>query len=200
MKKKILIIAFVFGMLFSLQAQAPYKHSAGVTLGNMQALSYKAFITDHVALQVDLGTKITTSTGCMDWGKYTVYGSDYNVSSKFNSINIWTLELNPNVLYEVHFVKGLYGMAGGGVSLGYNWYRGSGHHVYYGNNSFIIYDDTPFGKFGTNAIVGLEYKFNVPVTVQLDARPGYGLLFYEAGGPLFHYADWSVNIGVRYVM
>lgn len=203
MQKKILIIAVFFGMLFSLQAQAPYQHSVGVSFGNMQAISYKTFLTDHFALQVDLGTKITTTAGCINWGKYIVYGPDYEVISKFNPINIWTLELNPNFLYEGHFVNGLYGMFGGGVSLGYNWYRGYGYddnRIYYGDPSFMLYYNTPFGKFGTNVLLGLEYKFNAPVTLQLDVRPGYGLLFYESGGPLLHYADWSVNFGVRYTM
>ena len=53
-----------------------------------------------------------------------------------------------------------------------------------------------FGKCGANGIFGLEYKFNAPVALQFDFRPGYGCLFAENYD--FHYFDWSVNLGVRY--
>ena len=69
------------------------------------------------------------------------------------------------------------------------------------------------GKFGINAILGLEYKLNIPLTLQLDFRPGYGLAFYgedyidydvhgnESKSRVhcaINYFDWSVNAGVRY--
>ena len=58
MKKQsfILILALLISTALSVQAQAPYKHSIGVTVGSMQAVSYKTFPTDHFAIQVDLGT------------------------------------------------------------------------------------------------------------------------------------------------
>ena len=178
MKKKVLLA--VFSVLFCVSAafaQAPYKHSIGATVGSMQAFSYKTFVTDHFAIQVDLGTKITHTDG-----------------ENVRGINIWDLELNPNFMYEGNFVSGLYGFAGGGVSLGYSWDAWMPHYHYYSHSW-----DT--GKFGINAILGLEYKLNIPLTLQLDFRPGYGMLFgeeYYGNANVWNYFDWSLNAGVRY--
>ncbi|MCQ2285547.1 MAG: hypothetical protein MJZ76_01575 [Bacteroidales bacterium] len=156
------IICCLFaGFTNTVCAQAPYKQSIGITAGNMQAVSYKVFFTDHLALQADLGTKITLATGDLwNWP-------------------VWTVELNPNLMYEGSIIPGLFWFAGGGVSLGYCW------------------NITNLGKFGVNAIGGLEYKFgNIPLTLQFDFRPGYGLLFNTYGTA--NYFDWGINAGVRY--
>jgi hypothetical protein len=186
MKKKVLLA--VFSVLFCVSAafaQAPYKHSIGGTIGSMQAFSYKTFVTDHFAIQVDLGTKITHTDG-----------------ENARGINIWDLELNPNFMYEGNFVAGLYGFAGGGVSLGYSWTAWdprvhSTHPIYYWHYNEHYWD---CGKFGINAILGLEYKLNIPLTLQLDFRPGYGMLFGEKfwGDNVWNYFDWSLNAGIRY--
>lgn len=184
MKKKVFLA--VFSVMFCLSAafaQAPYKHSIGGTIGSMQAFSYKTFVTDHFAIQVDLGTKITHTDG-----------------ENIRGINIWDLELNPNFMYEGNFVAGLYGFAGGGVSLGYSWngwYPRYHHYVDY----YYYTHGWDLGKFGINAILGLEYKLNIPLTLQLDFRPGYGMLFgeeYWGHANVWNYFDWSLNAGVRY--
>lgn len=183
MKRKILAAAFftMIGLMGTLNAQAPYKHSIGATVGSMQAISYKTFVTDHFAIQVDLGTKITYTEG------------DWNVKG----LHIYNLELNPNLMYEGNFVAGLYGFAGGGVSLGYCWDIWHQHLFPYDHIHNI-----DLGKFGINAILGLEYKLNIPLTLQLDFRPGYGMLFgydyYYMNNRVWNYFDWSVNAGVRY--
>lgn len=177
MKRLSLFFAALFvimGAVSTAQAQAPYKHSIGVTVGNMEAFSYKTFVTNHFAIQLDLGAKVTHTDG-------------ENVSG----VNVWTFEFNPNFMYEGHFVKGLHGFIGGGLSMGYNWNS-------FQTNFWFVHlsgrDDN--GKFGVNAITGLEYKFNAPVTLQLDFRPGYGLLFDDNWD--WSYFDWSLNLGVRY--
>ena len=170
-KHHLVLFLLVMGMAGSVFAQDPYKHSIGVTVGNFEALSYKTFFTNHLALQLDLGYK------------YTI-GSNYYVHHR----GISSLEINPNLMYEGHFTKGLYGFVGGGLSLGYSWYWG-GYAGWYNYR----YD---YGKFGVNGILGLEYKFNIPLTLQFDFRPGYGLLFKE--NYEVQYFDWSVNLGVRY--
>ncbi|MBO7491102.1 MAG: hypothetical protein J6T59_01530 [Bacteroidales bacterium] len=171
-QKHVMIFLLVMGMAGGVFAQAPYKHSIGVTVGNFEALSYKTFCTNHLALQLDLGYK------------YTV-GASRHINLYINS-----LELNPNLMYEGHFTKGLYGFIGGGVSLGYSW-----NYWGYGWDWVGTYR-SDYGKFGVNGILGLEYKFNIPLTLQIDFRPGYGMLFNEDVD--FNYFDWSVNAGVRY--
>ncbi len=169
LKNIVVIMLCVFGMCQGLQAQAPYKHSIGVTVGNFEALSYKTFLANHLALQLDLGYKYT-------------YAAD-----RYGSFYVPTVELNPNLMYEGHFTKGLYGFLGGGVSLGYSWITA---HAYY------VHFHSDYGKFGVNGILGLEYKFNIPLTLQLDFRPGYGMLFDN--DVRANYFDWSANLGVRY--
>ena len=71
----------------------------------------------------------------------------------------------------------MYWFAGGGLSLG-GW--------------------AGYGKFGVNAIGGIEYKFNIPLTIQADLRPGFGLAFGYGGS--FPYFDWGLCFGIRYTI
>lgn len=176
MKKLSMIIAalVLMGTVFTTQAQAPYKHSIGGMVGSMEAFSYKTFPTNHFAIQLDLGYKMT-----------------YTAGEHLSNVNLYDGELNANFMYEGNFTKGLYGFAGGGVSMGYNWNFVSVHSdwfgTYHSNN----------GKFGLNAILGLELKISAPVTFQWDFRPGYGLLF-NGNNWTWNYFDWGLNFGVRY--
>lgn len=157
MKKiSIIIASLLLVFSFSLNAQAPYKHSVGATFGSTDGFSYKTFLMDNFALDIDLGYH------------WTYFGG---VCHSF--------EVNPNFEYEASaHAGGLYWFVGGGLSLGYG-YPGA-------------------GKFGINAIGGIEYKFNIPLTLQFDLRPGFGTVFnkYGAGG----YFDWGICLGVRYTI
>lgn len=172
-QKHLMVFFLVMGMAGGVFAQAPYKHSIGATAGNFEALSYKTFFTNHLALQLDLGYKYTVG------------------ATRYGNIDVNSFELNPNLMYEGHFTKGLYGFIGGGVNLGYSWHWGVFDGWFY--NTRYRYD---YGKFGVNGILGMEYKFNIPLTLQFDFRPGYGMLFTDDVD--FDYFDWSVNVGVRY--
>lgn len=179
MKKTILaIFALISLTVFTAQAQAPYKNGFGVTAGNMQALSFKA-CSGHFAFQLDLGTKVVKTNGL------------YRKNVGFEGLSFWDLELNPNFMFEGHFTKGLYGMLGLGLSIGYCW-----NDIAYPTWIGLIRTRYDLGKCGANGIFGLEYKFNAPVALQFDFRPGYGCLF--ADNVDIHYFDWSVNLGVRY--
>ena len=174
----ILFIAFFAGIVFHANAQAPYKNGIGVSAGNMQALTFKTFGGNHFAFQLDLGTKYITTDGRFK-----------NID--INGVSFWTLELNPNIMFEGRLAGSLYGLVGLGASIGYCWTPMS-----YDILGFWVHTRNDLGKCGANGIVGMEYKFNAPVALQFDFRPGYGCLFaknYDA-----HYFDWSVNLGVRY--
>ncbi len=88
----------------------------------------------------------------------------------------FTIEINSNFIYEANMFSGLFGMVGGGISSGYAPYYGF--------------------KTGINTIFGLEYKFGVPMTLQLDFRPGLGCIIYD--DVIYLYFDWALNLGVRY--
>lgn len=176
-KYRILIVfmAFFAGVICTVNAQAPYKNGIGVSVGNMQALTFKTFGGNHFAFQLDLGTKFITTNG-------------HFKNLDLTGVSFWTLELNPNFMYECQLASGLYGLVGLGASIGYDWNFMPLFHLW--NRS------SDYGKCGANGIFGLEYKFNAPVAMQFDFRPGYGCVFaknYDA-----HYFDWSVNLGVRY--
>ncbi len=170
MKKISLILLFITllaGASFQSNAQAPYKHSIGATLGTTQAVSYKTFPTNHFAIQLDLGTKY-----CYVYGTHT-----------------WSFELAPNFMYEGRLAGGLYGFVGGGGSIGYNWQPYS--YIYYGYHT-----SRHNGKAGLNGFFGLEYKFDIPLTLQFDFRPGYRCVFTRHFAE--HIFDWGLNFGVRY--
>jgi len=181
MKKYRILIVFMAlfaGAICIVNAQTPYKNGIGVSVGNMQALTFKTFGGNHFAFQLDLGTKYITTVGRFK-----------NVDLK--GVSFWTLELNPNFIFEGKLSGGLYGLVGLGASIGYCWTT-----IQYQSFLGIWHTRNDFGKCGANGIVGLEYKFNAPVALQLDFRPGYGCLFaknYDA-----HYFDWSANLGIRY--
>ena len=181
MKKNCVIILFVAlltGIMFHANAQAPYKNGIGVSVGNMQALTFKTFGGSHFAFQVDLGTKYITTDGRFK-------------NLDLTGVNIWTLELNPNIMFEGRLTGQLYGLLGLGASIGYSW-----NTISYQGILGFWHTRNDFGKCGANGIFGLEYKFNAPVALQFDFRPGYGCLFAEHYDA--HYFDWSVNLGVRY--
>lgn len=176
MKKRLFLLMMAVAMIFGqLQAQAPYKHGIGGMIGSFNGFTYKTFFTDHLALQADLGVSIIRTAG--------------EYYDRVGGIDLYTLQLNPNVMYQGNFVAGLYGFIGGGVSLGWNF----GPYYY---SEFGRRDVREIGKFGINAIMGLEYKLNIPLALQLDFRPGYGLLFTDEPG--WNHFDWNLSFSVRY--
>ena len=165
----ILFIALFAGAMFHSNAQTPYKHGIGVTIGTTQAVSYKTFPIDHFAIQVDLGTKY-----CY------VYGS-----------HLWSLELAPNFMYEGRLTRSLYGLVGLGGSIGYTWNNLFGYFNEYGPQW-----SRHNAKGGANGIFGLEYKTEYPIVIQFDFRPGYRCVFNRYFAD--HKFDWGLNFGVRY--
>lgn len=173
-------LALIFATTFAAQAQAPYKNGFGVSVGNMQAPTFKTFGGNHFAFQLDLGTKIVCTNG------------RYSKHLSFEGLDIWDLELNPNFMFEGRLGGGLYGFVGLGASIGYSWSGISYNTGWFG----IHHSRADLGKCGANGIFGLEYKFKAPVALQFDFRPGYGCLFAKHTD--VHYFDWGLNFGVRY--
>lgn len=159
----------------------PYKHSLGMVFGNINGISYKTFVKDHFAIELDL--------------------AGFEVSRPASPLRIFYMGapiLNLNLLYQGHFTKGLYGIVGGGINIGYDL-------VEYG------------GKAGAGAILGLEYVFEKPVSIQFDFRPGWGVQFfqnyfeyvyyngyyYKTGRDYYcddiHFFDWALCFSVRYI-
>ncbi|MBQ7489391.1 MAG: hypothetical protein IJT51_02595 [Bacteroidales bacterium] len=169
--KKIYLLLSLFFMIFlpfqNIEAQKPYNHSVGGVGGNMFAISYQTYLLDNLALGTDFGVKLVYTNG-----------------EGFAGSDIMTLEVNPNLMYSKKFKNNLNGLFGGGISLGYNFLA----------NQF---QPVIAGKFGFNALVGFEYMFNIPLVLQADIRPGYGVQF-RANEDAWHFFDWGVCVSLRY--
>ncbi len=182
--KKFIFSALMCLSVLGLSAQ-DYQHSIGGMVGSMYGASYKGFVfgVEHLALQADLGVRLeSTAAGT------TIKGA--HVSGEWD---MFTFELNPNVLYQN--VIGVFDegrvdwFAGGGLSIGL------AHDLY--SSTWIENTDLPtYGKFGFNAIAGAEIVFDAPVNLSLDFRPGYGLAFNDNYHASFF--DWALVVSVRY--
>jgi len=159
-------------------AQSPYKMSIGGTLG---------FMATGVSFKTFLTENVSLQSDILY--KVTLTGT-----KQFNFGVYSAIEINTNVMYQ-KILKDkqnseLFWFIGGGISLG----------------SEIMYAFN--GKFGANAIAGLEFVFkDKPLAFQMDLRPGYGMLFnsdkrlnngfYPNINPWSHF-DWLIGFTLRY--
>ncbi len=172
--KQILLIAVLLVAAVAAQAQKPYKHSVGLSVGSFEGVSYKVFLTNEVALQADLGFRMLRTQ---------VGGHGYSGADSF-----YTFEVNPNALYQSSITGWNWGgvawFAGGGMSLGLAHDFGA--------------SGPTFGKWGFNAIGGAELGLDdAPLAFSLDFRPGYGVLFHGDYDPISFF-DWALVAGIRY--
>ena len=172
----IVLLSFVSSFAQSRFDAAPYDNAVGTTVGFMNGLKFKTFPTDHFALQFDLGYRFM-------WD----YMHNYVPA---------ILSFNPNVMYEASAGYGFYWFVGGGLNIGASlpkyYYYSETHNRYVGHHANFV--------FGVNAIGGVEYKFNnIPLALQVDARPGFFLFAnhkYHSPYILFDYS--FLNISVHY--
>jgi len=193
--KKLVLFAMALISVATVNAAGLSDHSVGVLVGGMNGFTYKGFINDNLALQADLAFGLTASpmTVKYDGVKYDDEGT----------YSMWDFSVNPNLLYQMDLDKGFAFFAGGGLSLGMGKefmykYEGVGVSI---NNADLC------GKFGLNALVGAEYKFDdVPLSLGLEFRPGYGCAFRQdiEGGDRISYADsyfdWKLAAALRYYL
>ena len=178
----------------------PYNSSFGIVAGCLNGLSFKVFPDDKFSISLELGVKATAAWGIQGYGEWHQYDymTDYYYYWDWYNFTTtpYTLELNVNFLREDHFVAGLYGLIGGGPSIGWHFRNNIPYYSYdYYYSHWPRYRNNN-GKAGVNLMIGLEYVFQVPIALQVDFRPGYGLIFnYEYTA---HYFDWGVNLGFRY--
>ena len=171
-----------------------YTHSVGIAVGSSYGLAYKYFFKDNWALKVDITD---------------------NVYKMFENIPFENFDFNPNVLYQMPIKTfktcRLDFFAGGGTTFGWATCNHSWHSEHYGcrNSGFSDYERS--FVWGLNGILGLEVNLAIPMTIEFDFRPGYGLYagdFYDScrnydcnfsahswGGSFF---DWSVNATISY--
>ncbi len=183
--KKHILLALVCLSVLNLSAQE-YKHSIGGSIGSLHGVSYKGFVfgVEHFGLQTDLGVRLeSTATGTHEFGTYLSYEQ-----------NLYTFEFNPNLLYQntiADFDEGhIDWYAGGGFSIGL------AHDLYSSSLDLDATDAPLYGKFGLNALLGIEVALEAPVNIALDFRPGYGVAFND--NYHFSFFDWALALSVRY--
>lgn len=169
MKKFLFVVALLATMTGAAVAQ-DYKNSIGVIAGMTNGVSYKHFVGNKLAIQADLGFGIN----------YAPFSAGYMSLI----MNCWDFSINPNVVYQSTVTGNLSGYLGGGLTLG--------EVNNYGYNTCIG------GKFGINAVMGLEYKLPAPLTLAFDFRPGYGLFFDSYEG--ISTFDWKLTLSLRYLL
>ena len=177
----------------------PYRSSFGIVAGSLNGLSLKVFPSTKFAVMMELGVKVTAASGIQFYDPYRwnyIYGYYYGWETYGYFTTPYTLEFNVNFIRQDHFVAGLYGLVGGGPSLGWHFRNSYPYYLYESYTSQWPRYRQGNGKAGVNLILGLEYVFNEPIALQVDFRPGYGLLF--ASGYTAHYFDWGLNLSFRY--
>lgn len=168
MKRLLSTLAALAIITMTAATAQPYKSTVGVTLGMTNAVSYKHFFNEHIAIQSDLGFGIRYAPFKTPLGTFIT--------------DCWDFHINPNVVYQANIKGGLDFFGGLGLTIGEA-------NEYYYNRCFA-------GIFGVNAIAGVEYNFSQPFGIAFDFRPGYGLFFGDEWS--ISTFDWSLNISFRY--
>jgi hypothetical protein len=164
--------------------QAPYKTSIGGIFSPIIAIGFssKYFLKENFSIQTDIFFK----------GMVTHWNN--NRDERIGAAFYLSVVSNTNFMYQQKLKakknNELYGFIGGGLSFGFE----------ISGNS----------KFGANAILGLELVFlKVPICIQWDIRPGYGVIFNDSGWLNFtmfsypskspwHHFDYLVGFSLRY--
>lgn len=178
------IFSIVASLLIVLTASAAnYEKAAGVEVGGINGISYKQFFTDNLALQCDLTVGLLETQG--SWSKRKGAGK----------VKGFDFKINPNVVYQMSIGAGFDFYAGGGIGFG----------LYH--SDFKRMDKSQnYGKFGINAIAGVEYVLNsAPIVLGLNFRPGYGVAFtgnemLKENYGAINYFDWGLGFSVRYIL
>ena len=169
MKMKKIILCLI-AMGLSVGAFAQ-NNEFGVVVGGFNGLSYKRIVNENFAIQTDLAVGFQRTV--------------FNLEGITGPTDLFDFVLNPNFLFNKELNSGLYAFVGGGVSLGLA-------------QELLILES--YGKFGVNAMLGAGYKFqNFPISLSLDFRPGYGMLFHgDWLGMVVNTFDWHLAFSARY--
>lgn len=187
-----------------------YTYSVGVAVGSSYGLAYKYFFRGNWALKADATSNVFRGV------------ENY----PFNSF-----EVNGNVVYQLPLKTfktcRLDYFVGGGTTLGwasvYESFDDEGRHYCVNQYCDIRYYDRAVFVWGINSVLGLEINLHIPMTIELDFRPGYGLwagaatcghshkITSDSGNysrykscdyfldyTIDSFFDWSVNVTVSY--
>jgi len=161
------------------------KHSLGLNIGWLDGLSLKFNMWNNLFIQTDIGVSCQANPFCF-------------IHESFGGPFLYTdLGVQLNVFYEKLFPNSCnaYWLAGGGIHIGKECTESI---------------KSPYFKTGAKIMLGIEWKFNIPLSLQLDTRQGYGVifaidnksfeskhLFLSTKHPI-HFFDYSFVFSIRY--
>ena len=76
------------------------------------------------------------------------------------------------------------------IDGGFNWYAGAGGGLVSWSHEDIDADGTAIFAAGD---IGIEYNFDIPLLISLDARPELGF-----GDDRYNDLDFDIALGIRY--
>ncbi|MCQ2343245.1 MAG: hypothetical protein MJZ75_07170 [Paludibacteraceae bacterium] len=131
--KKTMLMAALLLVSVSMSA-AEYEHSIGVSAGGFNGLSFKEKVTEHFAVTLDIGVKVSQTKGYSwlltiedpDANKaFQQERKDLNIATNGNykdGFIYYTAEINPNFLYQTTVattgIASIDMFVGGGLSVG----------------------------------------------------------------------------------
>ena len=188
MKKKetilsMMMIICLFFASSTLRAQ-DYKHSIGAMGGTINGITYKLFLSDYFAFEVDASL-----------GMEPLY---YRGTQGMP----WSINLMPAIMWQDYIGRSDLSWF---IGLGLN-----GGYCFKGNYDIDKWDDTIYSDFfrlrkgsakiSLMTIEGLEYTLpSFPLTFQLDIRAGIGAKFIKNTGATLH-IDLMSAFSIRYVL
>ena len=163
-----------------------YKHSVGGCAGYMFGLSMKFNLKGNVYLQTD-------------WGMTAHLSLLYPYIEELGPMLYLGMGGDVSFLYEKKFHNTTNTFWLAGINL-----LGDKHI----DNAF----KTGYWRTGARIVLGIEWRLDVPICFQLEARQGYGLIFapdwdehdysrdkyWSFCGSPYHFFDFSMVFSVRY--
>lgn len=158
--KKLILMALVALSTFTINAQSDYSKAIGIRVSplsnyDMVAASFKTFLTDAGAIELNLGFGTTKVPGLVGLNQYG------------------TTSISLSGSYQHHFeIKPVDGL---------KWFVGGGAVVMHTSSDYNDYKGVSVGAFPTG---GVDYKFkSFPLNVSADYRPTF--LFVRPDDHLF---------------
>ena len=174
MKTLVLVVALLSCQVL-VNAQIGYKQAIGLrftshTTFDVVALSYKTFVSDHSALELNLGyggkNYIVPNTGGT-----TSYSPGYSVSGSYQYHELIETASNENL----------------------HWFAGGGLNFFNISSKNNGYNGFGTGIFGT---AGIDYKFKTtPINVTADWRP---TVYISAPSAFLPIQIGTLGLAVRY--
>lgn len=190
------ILLFVVATMVAITTLAQdYKYSAGVVTGSFNALSYKMFVADNLAIQADLGFSAIATSGSGSfyyyWREEMGAATGIKCDAKLNA-SLWTFQLSPNVVYHLKVSEQdwcrISAVLGGGISFGY---------AKFNKNPEVVSDKMTYNAYPTSGQDETIVHEDMSVLEDEDKEVKYSRFlhegFQEVGVQNSDYGKFGIN-------